>query len=256
MKAIIIHADSREATIAAREVARGFGGGAELAKAERADIEALAGYDIIVICASVGFFGLSGDVNRLMYRLTEHKMSGKLGAIAGIQKPFGFMAKNKVSRIRYGMENIGMKVVSEVLVQEEELRNSEYTLRMFGKNLKDNLRSRMTYGINVGMGAIHNPILMGFSELFSRLFGKPQEIRLPGVREGEYEPEIIERKKDITVLMEFKGVKEQDIEINLEDQELVVKAGDKTRRAVLPIRAKKFRHTFKNGVLEVIIQKT
>lgn len=262
MRAVIIHADGKEAALAAQEVARGFGIEARLLKAEKVRVRELRSYDVIVICASIGFFGVSGDINRLMYRLAERKLPGKVGAVVGVQKRFGFMAEKKLSRIRYGLENMGLKVSSDILVQEGKLQNQEHLLRTFGRKLKENTGSRRAYRVELGRRSVQNPMVIGFSEiekvfdeLFSRLFGRQKQVKPPKFREEEYEPEIIDRKKEITVLMEFKGVEEQDLEIRLENQDLVVKARDKIRRVVLPLVPKKFTHTFKNGVLEVILQK-
>jgi HSP20 family molecular chaperone IbpA len=118
-----------------------------------------------------------------------------------------------------------------------------------------------------------------FDSIFKEFFNTniPQQKRKDLFAEGEEEDRFIDfiaLPKEIFLIVELPGYKEEDIGVSFENRKIVIKAqkintekvqsylttklasGVEIRRSLPPfIKDKKLNHTFKNGILEIRFNK-
>jgi len=88
-----------------------------------------------------------------------------------------------------------------------------------------------------------------------------KEVHIKPTAQNEPLTDVIDAGKEVRVLAELPGVKKEDIQIDVRDDEVLLKVDTETHRYEkkinLPCRVSKenIKTTHKNGILEIIINK-
>lgn len=111
----------------------------------------------------------------------------------------------------------------------------------------------LVYGFNIRIGPDGKPIIQQFGNV------KPS-IRGPRVRD-EREPlvDVIEHERDVTVIAELPGVDKSRIRLSVAGEALTISVeGEYYKQVELPaaVNQKSAKATYKNGVLEVVLEKS
>jgi HSP20 family protein len=109
------------------------------------------------------------------------------------------------------------------------------------------------YGFSLKVGPDGKPQFQSFGDVM------PQKKEVPGVREPF--SDVIDKGKELNVIVELPGVEKGDIDLNCQEKDLTVKV-DKGgikyfKKIVLPesVLTNSVKATYKNGILEVVIEK-
>jgi len=113
----------------------------------------------------------------------------------------------------------------------------------------------LVYGFNIRVGPDGKPVIQQFGNVKPTLKGPTiTDRREPLV-------DVIERENDITVIIELPGVNKSQIKLNTTDRTLTISApceeADffKEIKLPAPVNSKSAKATYKNGVLEVCLEK-
>jgi HSP20 family protein len=114
------------------------------------------------------------------------------------------------------------------------------------------------YGFSMRVGPDGVPHLQPFGSSFGNMPGAPE------ITEGESprEPltDVMVGDKDVAITVELPGAEKQDVSLHVAEEEVTVKA-EKGRRyhkrihLPVPVVASTAKATFKNGILDVTVQK-
>lgn len=133
----------------------------------------------------------------------------------------------------------------------------EMMRRMMGAGFGDELRSGepIVFGVNMRVGPDGKPVIQKFGNVRPTMKGP--------VVSDKREPlvDVIEREGDITVIVELPGVNKSQINLKTTDRTLTISApgeeSDFYKEVRLPaaVNSKSAKANYKNGVLEVCLQK-
>lgn len=156
---------------------------------------------------------------------------------------------NKVSGSLFGFSAIFTGIKNLLDIVNEMDRKGKSELKKSGElAFKD---SKIVYGFSIKLGT---------DGITVDKFGNIDESeRRPEVRD-EREPlvDLLDETRGIRVFAELPGADERDIAINVEDSEMTIKTKKDVKyykRIALPCKVRLIGSSYKNGVLEVILEK-
>jgi HSP20 family protein len=169
-------------------------------------------------------------------------------------------SKNSINT-DFGIGDLGLgglfKGIEKLVDLASELDNAGGQIRKEGEidlsSLKDGMKGVFGFSVKTAMGG--RPVV----EHFGNIRKTPRGAKV----EEEREPmtDVFDEEKEIRVYAEMPGVNENDIKIELKADMLNISAknGDRKYRkeVLLPSKGKgkAFTSSFKNGILEIIIEK-
>lgn len=162
--------------------------------------------------------------------------------IGDIEKDmFGPYFFEDIDKIMEEMRRMMLKLVEDIGEEPEKQKN---------------IKSRV-YGINVTIGPEGNIDIKEFGDFPT----KPKEKSLKDADIRQPLVELHKGENELRVIAELPGVEEKAINIDVQDKKLIIKARnyitnkDYYREVELPYNAYVKRKTYKNGILEIDLEK-